>query len=314
MNGGRPSTRNNYLAIALGVLRSVRRPLTPREIMADAYKQGIVPHHLHGRTQHKTLQARLSEDILSRRERSAFYRTSPGKFFLRELLQDEQLPDNFRTPIVARRRARDLPKKDVLVLSREVIESIAKDDALADQVFESFIRSRRYNYISNIGDAGSNDVPVWTFSVVIKGSMILSYRQGQYRENRDTFLEKRCIGFYNLVTDSDLTLFDQNDHGLLSNSIRALSMDLDLPPGVFDAQDKIKKAGFVYATTAGRHDLLAVIECRTPEWFEPLGRRLSLNDLAWIDSSYAPNNLDDFDPWSQAVLGRIRNSNSSYQG
>ena len=97
-----------YLSIALDILRQERRPLSPRSILAAAYKRGLVPEHLYGKTQHKTLQARLSEDIVARRDRGAFFRTAPGKFFLRELLRDESLPEEFRRPIPTRRRRREL--------------------------------------------------------------------------------------------------------------------------------------------------------------------------------------------------------------
>jgi hypothetical protein len=88
-----------YLDIAETVLRSLRRPLTPRAILNAAYKAGIVSDRLYGKTQHKTLGARLSEDLVQRNERSAFFRTAPGKFFLREFLSDTSLPEEYRRPV-----------------------------------------------------------------------------------------------------------------------------------------------------------------------------------------------------------------------
>lgn len=78
--------------------------MTAREILKTAYARGYVSRHLHGATQHKTLGARLSEDILERGERSQFYRASPGRFFLAELIDDLTLPVEFRTRFIARRR------------------------------------------------------------------------------------------------------------------------------------------------------------------------------------------------------------------
>ncbi len=72
-----------YLHIAEEVLRLERRPMSARAMLVAAYRHNIVPSHLFGRTQHKTLGARLSKDILERREKSAFFRTAPGRFFLR---------------------------------------------------------------------------------------------------------------------------------------------------------------------------------------------------------------------------------------
>src|SRR5258707_9859207 len=63
-----------YLIIAEAVLRAARRPLSPRSIMNAAFKAGIVPEHLFGKAQHKTLHARLSEDILDNKLESRFFR------------------------------------------------------------------------------------------------------------------------------------------------------------------------------------------------------------------------------------------------
>jgi len=73
---------DSYLAIAERVLEEARMPLVPSEILRRAYLADAVPPQLYGRTQHKTLQARLSEDILLKRERSAFFRTDPGHYLL----------------------------------------------------------------------------------------------------------------------------------------------------------------------------------------------------------------------------------------
>jgi hypothetical protein len=73
--------RDSYLEAAQTVLRARGKPLSAREIVYDAKKYGFLAPHLHGATMHKTLHARLSEDILKHRFRSIFYRTSPGIFF-----------------------------------------------------------------------------------------------------------------------------------------------------------------------------------------------------------------------------------------
>ncbi len=61
------------------------RPMKPREILQLAYVHGLVPRHLHGKTQHKTLTARLSTDILRYKERSKFFDHGQADFSLRNL-------------------------------------------------------------------------------------------------------------------------------------------------------------------------------------------------------------------------------------
>lgn len=297
---------DNYLSIARTVLKAARVPMTPKHILESAYVDELVPHHLHGRTQHKTLQARLSEDILRRRDRSAFFRSAPGKFFLREFIDDESIPPQFRKPIVARRRVRDLPKKGALTIDRATVEARRSNQDVSDTEFADWIKSDHFRYVRNAQTRSPDDILVWTFVVVVKGSSILSYRHGQYREGRDSFLRKRCIGFYNLVTDDDITLFDRDDLGVLNSGLKAVSMDLDIPVDQLENTDRPNRVGFIYTPADESSDLLGLIMCRCPDWFEPLGRRLSLNDLTWIDAKHAPNNIDDFDPWSQMVFDRVR--------
>ena len=116
------ATLESYLQIAKVVLRSTRRPMSARAILEVAYQAGVVPAHLYGKTQHKTLQARLSEDILHRRETSAFYRTEPGQFFLIELLGDPEIPDEWKKPFPARRRTRDLKRDNTLAIKKSFIK------------------------------------------------------------------------------------------------------------------------------------------------------------------------------------------------
>ena len=58
----------------------------------------MVPLHLHRRTQHKRLGARIGEDIVAKRDKSAFFRVAPGRFFLREFLTDESIAEGYRQP------------------------------------------------------------------------------------------------------------------------------------------------------------------------------------------------------------------------
>jgi hypothetical protein len=106
---------SSYLDIAEAIIRSARRPLSPREILAQAYIKEAVPEHLRGKTQEKTLQARLSEDISRLREQSIFFRTNRARFFLRDFLCEPDIPTAFKTEFLARPRRKDLRNERVLI-------------------------------------------------------------------------------------------------------------------------------------------------------------------------------------------------------
>lgn len=295
-----------YLVIAEKVLRVARKPMSPRDILKRAYAEGHVPARLFGKTQHKTLQARLSEDILLRRDRSCFFRTAPGRFFLREFIADESIPDKHRVPMIARRRQRDLPRRNTLAFTWATLERLLTDRSTisTDRVLE-VLRSYDFHYAQSTVERAESDIVVWSFVVVLRDNCVLTYRHGRYREDRDAFLKKRSVGFFTPIVDDDLGLFDQADHGIVASGLRALSVDLDLPSdSVWGGLVPLASLDcFMYADqTEGARDLLALIHFRCPDWFEPLTRRLAINDLQWHDLTAPVNHVEDFDPWSQLVL------------
>lgn len=299
---------NSYLEVAELVLRRVRRPLTSIEILRAAYELGIAPAHLRGRTQHKTMGARLSEDILQLRDESRFYRTAPGRFMLKELQQDGSIPAEFRRPIVARRRRRALPAERSLAFSSTSLAShITSEGTVSCDAVLNLIDQSLYYYSSNSRNRITSDFIAWSFALVIRSGHILTYRQGSFREDRDTFVRRRTIGFYAPVIDDDLTLFDRTDHGIVSSSVRALATDLDLHGHfMWDIVAKSSRlVAFVVPSSQAINDLLAVVAFSCPEWLEPTSKRLAINDLEWLDLRVPLNHLEDFDPWSQAVIAKV---------
>lgn len=297
---------DTYLDIAATVLRAARRPLSPRAILAAAYRSGIVPQHLYGKTQHKTLQARVSEDIIAKRENSAFFRTAPGRFFLREFLTDTTIPEEHRRPFPARRRFRDLMQGPALAISRDVLRGIAEENTIIDprRVF-AVLADDHCQYEDPKAKASTN-VFVRSFVCVRRNREVLTYRLGRYRENRDAFMARRSIGFSALVHIDEHTLFNCGDFGIVDAGVRATKIDLDIPevPDVSaSGRAEASLCCFVWACQ-GTHtnDLLAVVGFQCPDWFEPVKRRLALNDLAWMNVDAPVNNIEDFDPWSRLIL------------
>jgi hypothetical protein len=301
---------DSYLAIAHKILRAARQPLSAREILKLAYAAREVPKDLYGRTQHKTLQARLSEDILLRRERSSFYRTEPGRFFLREFIADDSIAVGYRTPIVARRRQRELPQHQVLALSWSALEQIgSQNSAINAEKVRKLLKWRNYRYVPNMTARSPIDVVVWSFAIVVRDNQVLTYRHGRYREHRDAFLKKRSIGFFAPIVAADLDLFNQTDHGIVVSALRTLYIDLDIPREIIWGSTDTSASLDCFIVAAGspdHRDLLGVVRFNCPEWFEPLKRRLAINDLRWHNLDIPVNHFEDFDPWSQLVLEHAR--------
>lgn len=283
-----------------------RRPLSARGILKQAYSLEIAPPHLHGKTQHKTLQARLSEDILQRREHSIFFRTKPGQFFLREFLTDASIPAEYRQPIVARRRTRDLFLGPALSVNSRYATSLLQLGEFADaKLVEMIAKSGCYRYIDPKRQ-NDDDVLLWAVSALTRPGKMLCYRTGRYRDDRDHFAQKRSIAFSTLVSEANHTLFDTQSLGVPDSALFAAAVDLDIPlPEAFSARatfDHFVRFLAWQPEGEAKKSLLAFVEVRAPDWFEPTASRLSLNDLCWLDMTAPPNNWDDFDPPSKVIL------------
>ena len=102
----------------------------------------------------------------------------------------------------------------------DVTES--EDFAISVKIILNLIRSNRFHYLEG-KERTFNDIIVWSFVAVVRKTKVLTYRIGRYRDGRDLFVQKRSIGFFRPVRDTDRTLFDLKDHGIVSSGVRAAS-------------------------------------------------------------------------------------------
>jgi hypothetical protein len=277
-----------------------------------AYDAGVVPPHLHGRTQHKTLQARLSEDILHHRERSAFYRTEPGQFALKTFLDDPAIPQEWKVAFPARRRTRDLKRPHALGMRRPVAQGIGTCVSTFEDVFG---RAEAEGAVAAMhpDDMDAHDYcAVWTFSIVRRADCVLAYRVGRYRDDRDAFANRRSIGFPGSLAADDVSLFSCDRFGVVDCATSVLQYDLDLSLAAFDSAGDLTGASrptiegvIAVKGLEGALDVVVILSWACPEWFEPTTRRLSLNEPSWLCSKGRPNDLDDFEPWSARVLAHL---------
>jgi hypothetical protein len=143
---------------------------------------------------------------------------------------------------------------------------------------------------------------VRAFVCVHRAWQLLTYRVGRYRDSRDAFRAKRTIGFSTLVQPEERNLFNADDTGIVEAGVRVARIDLDIPFR-YALSSEAHLSYFLWAKQSpDATELLALINLDCPLSFEPSRRRLALNDLHWIDVRLRLNNLEDFDPWSQAVL------------
>lgn len=149
---------------------------------------------------------------------------------------------------------------------------------------------------------------VWTFSIVRRGTEVLTYRTGRYRAHSDSFTNKRTIGFPGVISFYDCTLFSTGDYGATENALDAISADLDISAETFH-QEKLAAPQprwvLKVSDDSEKEALAVVLDWECPIWFEPTTRRLSLNEPQWLDLAVPPNNIDDFEPWTRAAIAKL---------
>lgn len=267
----------------------------------------MIPVHLYGKTQHKTLQARISEDIRKNGENSLFYRVEPGVFYLRRLKGSE----NEHREFFARPRFRELHRSLVLVVARSIADKYETRDGFIEPANTQNLLSYdkiRFENAKRITPE-EDSLPVWSFVVVCRGEEILTYRQGRYRQQRDGFENQRTIGFSTLVEMEQITLFDYDEMAVISAGLKSTVVDLGYQENALNLSTEQANASLEFSVLfeeVGKiKELVCVIAYECPDWLEPTKRRLAINDLQWLKATHPVNNLDDFDPWSKKILPRL---------
>ncbi len=294
---------NAYLDIAETVLRRRRVPLTPNEMLADAYLSGEVPRHLHGNTQEKTLQARLSEDIARLRDGSLFFRTNRARFFLRELISDDTLPGHYRIEYFARPRRKDLRRERVLVLERGAILSNQMSSTQLDQIF----KDQRYKFLTwnEVGDR-SDVLPVYSFLVIHRGTEVLSYSSGKFTAEDHPSKGMKSVGFGSAVRAQDSDLLFNAYHGIIGSAINELVYSLGLQreharQARYENQLVLHWAVCTNGNL-GQSFVKIVLSYRAPNDFLPTKSALSLNKLEWLNAKTSPRFVEQFDGLSQVLF------------
>jgi hypothetical protein len=227
------------------------------------------------------------------------------------MMKDTTLPIEYRTPIVAKRRRRELKKHHLAFL--ETIPSAEPDlfespPILTPNDFERAIRDGGIGYANTQDLLDRGLCGIYSFVIVTRGTEVLVHRKGNYREGRKSFVQKRTLGFSCPISHDDMTLFDYEDHGLVSAGLTALAIDLDVE---FSSdfprfeEDAYLHYCLIIPGPRGVRSLLGVVRVEAPESFEPTRKRLAINDLAWMSLGDRRTRLTEFDPWSRYLLREL---------
>ncbi|MBZ9766555.1 winged helix-turn-helix domain-containing protein [Mesorhizobium sp. CA6] len=205
---------NSYLKMSEAVLSKSRQPLTAREILDAAYRLQLVPDHLFGKTQHKTLHARLCEDILHNRRASLFARTAPGRFSLASRLE----AGGNKSEYVAPQRSYQLKQFDVLCADREGLDS-ALQGVTGLVEFTSIAQQFRRQVPLRIAEKDLRLVHLRLLVMICSNSGLLTLAAMDGAE----FGSGRAIGLLGFLRGSDTDLFSDEPYGIDSAARRTIA-------------------------------------------------------------------------------------------
>lgn len=298
---------DSYLELAKMAIRYSKRPLHPKEILSIAKEQGQIPEHLNGKTQFKTLAARLSTDVRKHGKSSIFFRTAANRFYLREF------ESSGHTEYLAPKRAKTLHNERVLTVPDSLLRdtlSIGIFDNVAS-LLSSLQNTGETKYLVRKDAEKRYDVKQFiSYALIYRSGKVLSYRRGVFSNAADELQGKRSIGFGGHVTEEDMNLFDIAGLGIIENARREISEELVIDASELTNFNADSKFTFLCGINtydsdeAQKHLGISIVYFCTAD-FSPSKNEMSVNDLKWSTISEVENNIDDFEPWSKAILEAI---------
>ena len=327
-----------YLRVAEIVLSKALSPLKAREIVDRGIDQGLFGDHVMSRTPEKSMQARLSIDILTRGKQSRFARTSKGRFTVRAKLADADLgsssPEepNQNTEYLAERRVLRTPKEEVLCVKEKSFSELLTFqgvDTDPGEVLSQLLQPDNIEYIARSEAETRNDAKQFVTYVLIQCGQRLLFFKRSYLSRAAEFLRgSKCIGFGGHVSAADMDILSHTDHGLSYCARRELSEELKLPAKAARGSTKddphlpshetlklfqgvpLERLAILNddSSEVGRRHVAVVYRAWLSDWSQ--ARQLqkgdsSIKGIGWIDLSKDTVDIAEFEYWSQLCLRRF---------
>lgn len=286
-----------------------RRPMTPRDIWwVGKDKMGLFSDKRAGRTPWQTLKSKLSVYVRTKGKQSEFVRTAPGRFYLRELM-DEKVQIYEAPPLRPPN-----PEENVLVFPSSALNEVGRFQGIKKN-WRNFARrildAKLCKYIPRlIAERDSNHKQVLTYIMVCRGDQILAFKRGTYTWIEEFLRGSHCIGFGGHVTEKDYDLFDRDWLGIKRTAARELAEELNIPRvdrSRLLLGDGLTCVGVLNddSSDVGRRHFAFVFRYDVkdgPTWNNPQRGEKAITQLRWLDMSTPRFSIREFEYWSQLCL------------
>jgi predicted NUDIX family phosphoesterase/dephospho-CoA kinase len=306
----RSQFRGEFLRVAEQVLRNEGRPMSARELVHWGLDHGLFSKRREGKTPHQTMKAKLSVHIRRHGERSPFVRTAPGRFFLRELLEEDQLSylaPPWRPPPTGEK---------VIVFATHHLARVGRFQGIQRvhwQATAKVVLSAASCQAMERMQAEQDDEhkQVLTYILVRRGTQVLAYKRGVYNRVEDMLRGSHCLGFGGHLAASDRDLFSRDEIGLYESAVRELSEELKLPEADrrrLAGREGLSIVGLLNddSSAVGRRHFAVLMQYEVSDdiaWKAPERGENSITQLRWLDTADpAGIRLPVFEYWSQLCL------------
>ena len=283
--------------------------------------KGFFPATCIVRPPQKSLQARLSMDIVRHGTRSRFVRIAKGLFYLRDLHNPSDAPASslgplgltgppLLRPFVPTSRRPRPSTEYVLAVPAELCRTLLD--------FHGF-RATNHNILSELLDGDIKHIPrrfaeeteaykqLITYVLVTHNSEVLSFQRGRFNRAAEFLRGSHCIGFGGHVTERDYNLFSSHDSGIRYSASRELAEEIRIPDSLPKIDnDLLDFCGLINdnSTPIGRKHIGIVFRYNIPnddwkQWQHASRNELSIKQLHWINAKEDSINLMDYEYWSQ---------------
>ena len=284
---------NAYLHLAQQAIRLAGKPLSPAAMIELAKNEGFMPNHLYGKTQDKTLAARLSVYIRQKSKKSEFYRTAPAKYFLRELQSLNSTPDKYKKEFVGNLRSKTIRKEEILVIPRSTLRnSIHGEYVPYDEEKFRELYTHHCHFMDRMKAEEDSTVKQFvTFTLVHHKTNLLIYRRGNFTSTSDRLKGQLSVGFGGHVNDKDFSLFATGGDALLQNAARELREELMIDE-YYDSQEETKKhaelLGYVNVDDSpdAEHHVAVIVAFNHKTNELPSKGEMGVTKLEWLDLSH----------------------------
>lgn len=309
---------SEFLQVAEKVLLECQEPMRPQDIVDYALRNRMFSDNVAGKTPHQTMKAKLSVDIRRKANQSKFIRTAPGRFYLRTLLNQDEVPYS-ALPLIP-------PKEShrVLVFPSSVLDDLGRFQGIKTswkKIAASIFAGKCFYMDRLAAESDNSHKQVLTYIMVRRPGQMLAYKRGTFNRVEEFLRGAQCIGFGGHVSEGDLNLFSQSDMGLMHSALRELSEELVLPEADrlrISAGAGLKLLGILNddSSAVGRRHFAFVLEYQvssTDAWAHPRRGEKSITQLRWLSTESEGFSLWNFEYWSQLCLRQFFSSSLKAQ-